>query len=76
MTNRILTGDAFVWVVLLVPAVLLHSVLWDRLHLHSRSVGQHAQVLKQALPKRRGQLRSEYHTASQMDQINSINTLT
>lgn len=47
----VLTGDAFVGVILfLISAVFLDCVLWDGLHLHTRSVGQHTQVLKQTLP--------------------------
>jgi len=57
------TGDAFVGVlVLLVPAVLLHGVLRDSLHLHTGRVGQHAQVLKQTLPVGRTTLVCTPHT--------------
>ena len=49
----LLTGDAFVGVLLfLVSAVLLDGVFGDGLHLNTGSVRQHAQILKQALPKR------------------------
>lgn len=50
----VLTGDAFVGVLLfLVSAVLLDGVFGDGLHLNAGSVGQHAQILKQALPRRK-----------------------
>lgn len=52
-TGAELTGDAFVGVLLLlVSAVLLHGVFGDGLHLNAGSVGQHAQILEQALPGR------------------------
>lgn len=52
-TGRVLTGDAFVGVLLfLVSAVLLHGVFGDGLHLNAGSMRQHAQILEQALPRR------------------------
>lgn len=46
------TGYAFVGVLLiLISAVLLHCIFRDRLHLNTWGVGQHAQILKQALPR-------------------------
>lgn len=50
--ERFFTGYAFVGVILvLISTVFLYSIFRDGLHLNSRSVGQHTQVLKQALPR-------------------------
>lgn len=52
LSQRFFTGYAFVGVILvLISTVFLHSVFRDGLHLHPWGVGQHTQVLKQALPR-------------------------
>lgn len=57
-----LTGQAFVRILcVLVHSVIRDGVLWDGLHLHSGSMRQHPQVLKQTLPE-------QTHTQSQRNQ--------
>lgn len=46
-----LTGNPFVRIFLFFIATLLrHGILWNWLHLHSRGMGEHPQVLKETLP--------------------------
>lgn len=66
-----LTGNSLFRVVLFfIPTVLLHSIFGDGLHLNSRGVGQHAEVLKQPLPAGDRSCRS--HTAPWGSQVREI----